>query len=40
MGAIIDPINLQLLCSMHHAAKTAHEAQLLAADDAMPDDDQ
>jgi len=25
---------------MHHADKTAHEAQLLAADDAMPDDDQ
>ena len=38
VGAINDPINLQLLCSMHHADKTAHEAQLLAADDAMPDE--
>jgi hypothetical protein len=33
-SAINDPINLQLLCPEHHADKTAHEAQLLAADDA------
>src|SRR5664280_2186928 len=39
-SAINDPINLQLLCSMHHADKTTHEAQLLAADDAMSTDDQ
>jgi len=38
-SAINDPINLQLLCSMHHADKTAHESQLLAAD-AMSADDQ
>ena len=37
-GAINDPINLQLLCPMHHADKTAHEARLLAADDALSDD--
>jgi hypothetical protein len=34
-SAINDPINLQLLCPVHHADKTAHEGQLLAADDAM-----
>ena len=39
-SAINDPINLQLLCSMHHADKTTHEAQLLAADAAMSADDQ
>jgi hypothetical protein len=39
-SAINDPINLQLLCSMHLADKTAHESQLLAADDAMSADDQ
>jgi hypothetical protein len=33
-AAINDPINLQLLCPLHHADKTAHEAQLIAADDA------
>lgn len=32
-AAINDPINLQLLCTMHHADKTNHEAQVLAADD-------
>jgi hypothetical protein len=32
-SAINDPINLELLCSLHHADKTAHETQLLAADD-------
>jgi hypothetical protein len=32
-SAINDPINLQLLCPVHHADKTAHEAQLLAADE-------
>ena len=39
-SAINDPINLQLLCPVHHADKTAHEAQLLAADNAMSADDQ
>ena len=39
-SAINDPINLQLLCSMHHADKTTHEAHLLAADDAMSADSQ
>jgi hypothetical protein len=39
-SAINDPINLQLLCPAHHADKTAHEVQLLAADDAMSADDQ
>jgi 5-methylcytosine-specific restriction endonuclease McrA len=39
-SAIDDPINLQLLCPVHHADKTAHEAQLLAADDAMSARDQ
>jgi len=39
-SAINDPINLQLLCPEHHADKTAHEARLLAADDAMSVDDQ
>ena len=34
-SAINDPINLQLLCPVHHADKTGHEAQLLAADAAM-----
>jgi hypothetical protein len=34
-SAINDPINLQLLCAEHHAAKTADEAKLLAVDDAM-----
>lgn len=38
-SAINDPINLQLLCPMHHADKTAHEAQLLAVDDAMSADE-
>jgi hypothetical protein len=33
-----DPINPQLLGTVHHAAKTAHEAQLLTADDAMSTD--
>ena len=32
-SAINDPINLQLLWTMHHADKTNHEAQVLAADD-------
>jgi hypothetical protein len=31
-SAINDPINLQLLCPVHHADKTAHESQLIAAD--------
>ena len=31
-AAINDPVNLQLLCSMHHADKTSHEVQLLVAD--------
>jgi len=39
-SAINDPINLQLLCPVHHADKTAHEARLLAVDDAMSEDDQ
>jgi hypothetical protein len=39
-AAINDPINLQMLCPVHHADKTAHEAQLLAADDAMSANDQ
>jgi len=39
-SAINDPINLQLLCNVHHADKTAHEAQLLAAVDAMSAGDQ
>jgi hypothetical protein len=39
-AAINDPINLQLLCPTHHADKTAHEAQLLAADEAISADDQ
>jgi hypothetical protein len=39
-SAINDPINLQLLCPVHHADKTAHEARLLAADDAMAADEQ
>jgi hypothetical protein len=39
-SAINDPVNLQLLCPVHHADKTAHEAQLVAADDAMSADDQ
>jgi hypothetical protein len=39
-SAINDPINLQLLCPVHHADKTAHEARLLAADEAMSADDQ
>jgi hypothetical protein len=30
-SAINDPINLQLLCPVHHADKTLHEVQLLAA---------
>jgi len=30
-AAINDPINLQLLCSVHHADKTRHETRLLAA---------
>jgi hypothetical protein len=34
-SAINDPINLQLLCPVHHADKTNHEAQLLAADAAL-----
>jgi hypothetical protein len=34
-SAIDNPISLQLLCRVHHADKTAHEAQLLAADQAM-----
>jgi hypothetical protein len=34
-SAINSPINLQLLCPTHHADKTAHEARLLAADDAV-----
>lgn len=34
-SAINDPINLQLLCPVHHGDKTAHEVQLLAADEAM-----
>jgi hypothetical protein len=38
-SAINDPINLQLLCPVHHADKTAHEAQLLAADGAMSADE-
>lgn len=37
-SAINDPVNLQLLCPVHHADKTAHEGQLLAADDAMSDE--
>ena len=32
-SAINDPINLQLLWTMHHADKTNHEAQVLGADD-------
>jgi hypothetical protein len=36
-AAINDPVNLQLLCPVHHADKTAHEAQLFAADEAMLD---
>jgi hypothetical protein len=39
-SAINDPTNLQLLCSVHHGDKTAHEAQLLAVDDAISADDQ
>jgi hypothetical protein len=38
-SAISDPINLQRLCPVHHADKTAHEGQLLVADDAMSGDD-
>jgi hypothetical protein len=38
-SAINDPINLQLLCPVHHADKTAHEARLLTADDAMTSGD-
>jgi hypothetical protein len=37
-SAINDPINLQLLCPVHHADKTAHEAQLIAADNAVDRD--
>ncbi len=36
-SAINDPINLQLLCPVHHADKTANEAQLIAAYDARDD---
>jgi 5-methylcytosine-specific restriction endonuclease McrA len=35
-SAINDPTNLQLLCPVHHADKTAHEVALLAADDGIP----
>jgi hypothetical protein len=38
-SAINDPINLQLLCPIHHADKTAHEAKLVAADGASSQDD-
>lgn len=34
-SAINDPINLQLLCALHHADKTAHESQLLAVEASM-----
>lgn len=39
-SAINDPINLQLLCPVHHANKTTHERRLLAADDAMSANDE
>jgi hypothetical protein len=39
-SAINDPVNLQLLCPVHHADKTAHEARLLAADDAISEQTQ
>ena len=32
-SAINDPINLQLLCPVHHADKTRHEALLLGVAD-------
>lgn len=33
-AAFRSPSNLQLLCPEHHADKTAHEVQLIAADNA------
>jgi hypothetical protein len=39
-SAINDPINLQLLCPLHHADKTAHEARLLAVDESLLADDE
>jgi hypothetical protein len=38
--AINDPINLHLLCSTHHAAKTEDERRLIAADKAMMEDEE
>jgi len=39
-SAINDPVNLQLLCPLHHADKTGHESQLIAVDSAMSSTEQ